>query len=747
MTTTPSPMNAPQGLGAPRPAGGAPAPGGGGGVGGVAIDPIKLLMKYKYILAGAAGVGMVVGVVAYVLLLKFKPVWTSASVFEAYTPSASIISPTATGNMESQNEIERFMLTQARQMTREDVLNRVATDPRLGREAPLWTSQFEEGGKLDIVAAVKELQNSVAKTRIIPGTRLIELSASCRWREDATALAKLLREAYMTELKRVAGSSTQTQRDQIQQQLEKFNNELRDLQTRRDALLRDAGVTTINEQGSETLQRLYILNTQILDVQNQIQLRQVSIKQLQDQLDNPAGVQFTDQIKDEVEESPLIINFKQQIQSAEAELKGMLMRGLTREHREYKRTDSVLQGMKQNLEAERQAAMRKKFDSNLEQMKVVLQSLENQARDMTSERNTISDKQQVAARTMAQVKDLEDKIGNIQRSIATFTEQQRTMSMLAELPTANRVMVASEEKLPREVSSPKLMVVLPASMLGIVGLVSALILAIELMDSRVKGPADIALMPRTKLLGWIPDASEDPSGAGAIETTFRDRPRGVIAENYRQLRSVMAKRLAQAGHKSLVVIGGMPGSGSTSVMCNMGLAWAASDKKVLLIDANFRRPGMHRVFALRETPGLADVLTGTSIEEAIQHTSDSRLDVLSAGSREKRVFEMFSSERFSQLLAELKARYDMVLIDVAPALVASDGLAVANRTDASCLVVRAMGEKRGLVGRLRNDLSDARGEFLGVVVNAVKPSAGGYIRGNMRATHEYQNPSETPAAA
>jgi hypothetical protein len=63
------------------------------------------------------------------------------------------------------------------------------------------------------------------------------------------------------------------------------------------------------------------------------------------------------------------------------------------------------------------------------------------------------------------------------------------------------------------------------------------------------------------------------------------------------------------------------------------------------------------------------------------------------------------------------------------------------------LVVRALGEKRGLVARLRNDLMETRGEFLGVVVNAVKPSAGGYIRGNMRATHEYQNPSETQAAA
>lgn len=727
-----------------RPPAGGPGGGAPAGIGGVAIDPIKLLMKYKYILGGAAGVGMVLGVIAYFLLLKFSPVWTSAVIFQTYTPSSSLVQSVSSN--ESQNEIERFMLTEARQMTREDVLNRVANNPALAREAPNWTAQFEEGGKLNTIATVKQLQE-VARARIVPGTRLIELSASCRWREDSTALAKLLKEAYMTELRRVANVSTQTTRDQLQAQIEKLSTEQRDLQARREAMLRDANLTTIAEQGSEILQRLYILNSRILEAQNDIQMKRVAIKQLQDQLDNPAGIQYTDQIKMEVEEEPLIIHIKQMIQGTEADLKGMLMRGMTREHREYKRGDSMLQGMNQNLTQAREEGMRKKFDSNLEQLKMMVQALESQERDMTKQRDELSEKQQAAARALVQVKDLDDRIANIQRSGATFKEQLGTATMLAELPTSIRVVVASDEKLPREVSSPKLMVILPAAMLGVVGLVSALILAIELMDSRVKGPADIALMPRTRLLGWIPDASEDPAGSGAIETTFRDRPKGVIAENYRQIRSVIAKRMTQAGHKTLVVISGMPGSGSTSVLCNMALAWAAADKKVAIIDANFRRPGVHRVFALRETPGLADILSGGNLEEAIQHTGDARLDLISAGSREKRVFEMFSSERFSQLLAELKARYDLVLIDVAPALVASDSFAIANRCDASCLVVRALGEKRGLVGRLRNDLNDAKSEFLGVIVNAVKPSAGGYIRGNMRATHEYQNATENSAAA
>lgn len=731
-----------------QPASRPPAGGSGGGaptgIGGAAIDPIKLLMKYKYILAGAAGVGMVLGVIAYFLLLRFSPVWTSAVIFQTYTPSSNVVQVTNTN--ESQNEIERFMLTEARQMTREDVLNRVANNPALIREAPNWTAQFEEGGKLNTIATVKQLQE-VARARIVPGTRLIELSASCRWREDATALAKLLKEAYMTELRRVGNMSTQTTRDQLQAQIEKLSTEQRDLQARREAMLRDANLTTIAEQGSEILQRLYILNSRILEAQNENQMKAVAIKQLQDQLDNPAGIQYTDQIKMEVEQDPIVINIKQMIQTTEADLKGMLMRGMTREHREYKRGDSMLQGMNQNLAQAREEGMRKKFDSNLEQLKMMVQALESQERDMTKQRDELSEKQQAAARALVQVKDLDDRIANIQRSASTYKEQLGTATMLAELPTTIRVVVASDEKLPREVSSPKLMVILPAAMLGVVGLVSALILAIELMDSRVKGPADIALMPRTRLLGWIPDASEDPAGSGAIETTFRDRPKGVIAENYRQIRSVIAKRMTQAGHKSLVVISGMPGSGSTSVLCNMALSWAAADKKVAIIDANFRRPGVHRVFALRETPGLADILSGGNLDEAIQHTADARLDLISAGSREKRVFEMFSSERFSHLLAELKARYDLVLIDVAPALVASDSFAIANRCDASCLVVRAMGEKRGLVGRLRNDLNDAKSEFLGVVVNAVKPSAGGYIRGNMRATHEYQNTTENSAAA
>jgi capsular exopolysaccharide synthesis family protein len=261
----------------------------------------------------------------------------------------------------------------------------------------------------------------------------------------------------------------------------------------------------------------------------------------------------------------------------------------------------------------------------------------------------------------------------------------------------------------------------------------------ELIDQRVKGPADIGIIPRTRLLGWIPDAAEDPESGGATETAFRDRGKGVVAESFRQLRAVMLKRANQTGHKTVVIMSGLPGSGTTTVACNMALAAVAADRRVLLIDANLRRPGIHKVFAMNEAPGLADVLAKQStLAGTIQKTAVDSLDVLSAGTKAARVVERLSTDGMSDLLAKARDEYDLILIDVAPAIVAGDGVALAGRCDASILVVRAFGEKRGMVARVKNELTDSRGEFLGVIVNAVRAATGGYLKGNIKTAAEYQ---------
>jgi capsular exopolysaccharide synthesis family protein len=286
---------------------------------------------------------------------------------------------------------------------------------------------------------------------------------------------------------------------------------------------------------------------------------------------------------------------------------------------------------------------------------------------------------------------------------------------------------------------PQWRLLIPAGVVSVLGLVTGIVFLRELVDQRVKGPADIAILPRTRLLGWIPDSAEDPAGAGAAETAFRDRSKGVVAESFRQVRGTLLKRITVADQRTVLVMGGLPGSGATTIVANLALSLATAERRVLVIDANFRRPAMHRVFGLQESPGLADVLGASrTLAEVVQATSTANLDVLTAGSKEHRIYERLSTLSMGELLAQVRTKYDVIFIDVAPAIVAGDGQALAQKCDASILVVRAMSEKRGMVNRIKNELTDARGEFLGVIVNAVRASAGGYMKGNMKVSHEYQ---------
>ena len=287
---------------------------------------------------------------------------------------------------------------------------------------------------------------------------------------------------------------------------------------------------------------------------------------------------------------------------------------------------------------------------------------------------------------------------------------------------------------------PQLFLMIPLGVVVITGLTSGTILAAEFLDQRVKSPADLAAMPRTKILGTIPLADEDPSVNGQYDTVMRDATRSVVAESFRQVRTSVLKRMGQAGHKTCLVFSGMPGSGATGVAANLGLACAGVDRRVLIIDANFRRPAMHKRFGLIEGAGLGDVLAGEGdLATCVQDvpTDNGSLHVLTAGTGSKRLFERLGTEAMTRLLAEVGDVYDIVFVDTAPAIVAGDAASLAQRCDASIQVTRALAETRGMVGRVKNEFAEAPAEMLGIIVNAVKSAAGGYMKRNIRTSAQY----------
>ncbi len=701
------------------------------------IDPVKMFRKYKWVLAISAVMGIVLGVVVHFAWMNIYPLYNARVIFQVFAVQSDPTAPEGAGQVDDV-AFERFMMTQRSIMTSDLVLQKVAEDRRLQNEAPTWAAGFLENGVLNTTEAQAELKDMVS-ARVLPQTRFIEMSIGWKNRQDVTALVKLWRETYETELRRQVQESSASQRDAVLRSVDDMTKQINEAQARRGKLLTDKKIDVINKQSIDTQQNLSVINQQLVNVMLDLEALKTRLASYEAELNNPAGIQFGEALRDEIETLPEIQSIKQVITTLNSERQAM-MRKYTEQHRQVKEIDVQLDGYKQSLETKRAELLDQRFRAMVDSTRQGVNQLEAQQLEL-------KDRQSINSQRLQELTQVQSQLDDIDRAIQLAIENKSKLDLrlqelnaLQSLDSFMRVLVFQRETIPTEVAFPKLKIMLPVGLVLSLLLVSGFLVGKELLDTRIKGPSDVAMIPRARVLGMIPAASEDPSAPGAVETAFRDRPKGVISESFRQVRATLSKRMDLAAHKTLVVIAATPGSGATSIVSNLALVGAAAGQRVLVIDANMRRPAQHRIFGVNEGPGLGDVITGNAkLEGAVQRAGDDRLHVLSAGSREFRAGELLATDAMFKLIRQAREMYDLVLIDVAPALVSGDGMAIANRCDSSMLVVKAMSETRGMVARLTNDLNDARAEMLGVLVNGVRASAGGYLASNIKATHDYLN--------
>ncbi|MFI4898801.1 MAG: polysaccharide biosynthesis tyrosine autokinase [Phycisphaerales bacterium JB059] len=723
------------GSNAPAPASQAPA---------VAIDPIKLARKYMWLGVAAVVVGVILGVGSFFVLKKFAPKYTSEVIFQCLPPEDDPSVREGTGD---EDEMERFMLSQVSRMVSEPVFERIAGDPRLGNEAGTFAKTITVNGVVDRPEAVEELSD-VITARIMPGTNYISMSAKQGNPTEAAALAKLAKEAYLFELRRSSNEEFSSRKDSIKQQIDAIEQEIADLNSRRARIVSEEGIDAIEQNQTEASQNLSLVVGQYVLLTQAMETAKVRVAHLEEMLKSEAGITYTDTQRAITEQNAHVATLVNQLQTLETSRRSLQQRGVLPGHRAYKRIEAQIAATRQELEDTREEELLKLFNAELDNARQTLAQYRAQEVELLRQREDLRLELTDLTRILADIDDLDARINQLITSRTELEVALRSVTATGVAERGPRVQVIQHERLPNRVSFPKLAVMVPAGVLLTLSLVAGLVVVREVLDQRVKSPADVAMIPRTRVLGMIPSASEDPLSPDSIETVFRDEPRSILAESFRQIRTPLLKKMQRAGHRSLLLVSGMPGSGATSVATNLAFACAAAEQRVLIIDANFRRSSVHRIFAQGEAPGLSDVLAGAAaLSKVARKTDTERVDILPAGSREHRVFERLGSEKMSELLAEASSDYDLVLIDASPAIVSGDAVALANRVDATVLVVRAFNEKRGMVARLRNELGDARGELLGVVVNAVRSAAGGYMRKNIRTSHAYQSEDSGEKAA
>jgi succinoglycan biosynthesis transport protein ExoP len=288
----------------------------------------------------------------------------------------------------------------------------------------------------------------------------------------------------------------------------------------------------------------------------------------------------------------------------------------------------------------------------------------------------------------------------------------------ARIPT-----MPSEPNIPRNLSF--------ALVLGVISGVG-LAFVLENMDNTVRTPEQATLLSALPSLGMIPlGSSTSNRGSGkrlaltaaqeVVETVTQGRPQSQMAESYRALRTSLLLSNLGAPPKVIMVTSARPQEGKTTTSINTSIVLAQKGVRVLLIDADLRRPSVHKTLGMGPRSGLSNVLTGSATVQQTITVSPilPNLFIMPAGTPPPNPAELLASSNMRDLITELRGQYDHIVIDTPPTLSVTDAVVLSPRADATILVIRSGQTTKQALRRARDILMQVNAHVAGVLLNAV----------------------------
>jgi len=232
------------------------------------------------------------------------------------------------------------------------------------------------------------------------------------------------------------------------------------------------------------------------------------------------------------------------------------------------------------------------------------------------------------------------------------------------------------------------------------------------------------------VIGYVPavgtrelSRSEAQGNTRLPELVALYRPRSAIAEAFRSTRTALAFTGGNQSPGRFMVTSALPREGKTLVSINLAIALSRAGKKVLLVDADMRKPQVHKVFRFPFEPGLSNVLNGTdgrSPRDLIRPVPDvENLSCLPSGSLPPNPAELLGSARMRELVEELSSQFDVVVFDTPPVVNVTDAMVLCQHVLGAVLVVRAFSTQRDLVKRVAETFAQGNQRILGIVLNTI----------------------------
>lgn len=201
--------------------------------------------------------------------------------------------------------------------------------------------------------------------------------------------------------------------------------------------------------------------------------------------------------------------------------------------------------------------------------------------------------------------------------------------------------------------------------------------------------------------------------------TVKENPKSLLAEAYRGIRASLEYSSVDKKLKTLVVTSSNPGEGKSTVSVNLAFVLAEGGRKVIIIDADLRKPTIHKKFRIPNAAGLTDILIGKkNLNDAINKIEDN-VHIITSGQKTPNPAEMVSSKAMEDLIKGLKDIYDYVIIDTPPVRNINDAVVLSVKVDGTILVVRAGVTKSVDIVKGYKELEKVKANIVGSVLNAV----------------------------
>jgi Mrp family chromosome partitioning ATPase/uncharacterized protein involved in exopolysaccharide biosynthesis len=691
---------------------------------------VRILRQHLKLLGAAAIGGILLGTVLNYVFLFVYPLWGGSVIFEI-RPEVTGAKDAVTREIVQDEAIARLGQTESAKMVSKSVLEAAMKAPDIGTTK--WGQYYTS-----VDERVKELEDTL-RVGHRRGTQLFTMSWRTWEKTDVPVVLNRVAAAYMTARNEEENERAATSKGKFESKKSQVEEEIRSIKAEIQDFIRSKGITAgreadlADQRSTENLARLRD------DTIRDLTLAQARLDQVDRKI---ADQRFEDEDRRQALEDVSIRSLERDLQQIQVALNSA-RESFGPDHPQIKDLSQREVAGRARLKAAMDEAMSRNLLADKIDLSQRVQGLKSLVEKQTADLAEAQKKLQDLTAQISGLDALKEQLEQKQLERADLQNLIVQIDLLQARDDARRVRRVQDAMTPKEIDFPQLKFMMPGGAVLVLLLTVGVLFLREFLDQRVKQPSDLAGLG-ARLLGVIPDTSDDPAQPKRAELVVAETPGSTTAEMFRQLVAGVRKSMDASGLRSLAIVTANPGGGSTTVVSNLAASLHAIGRSVAVVDANLRRPRLASILgADPDAPGLGDLLAGRQVEPQQAHG----VAVFGPGSPESRIYERLATDEMRRILARLRERYEIVIVDLPPTLVAGESMVVADCCDAAILVVRAEKDERGLVGKFIHQLQDTRAVMLGTVLMRPSHTVGGYFKKNAELMADYAKPAAEEATS